>query len=71
MAQLDFEQSLVHERANCEMGATFAYSLLRQQTCDNFGGMFHVVQPQLLRVFAPFHKRLRKRDHHNTPDFKQ
>ena len=42
-------------RTTCKLGAAFAHNRPRMQLCDNFEGVFGVVQPQYGRFFALFH----------------
>ena len=39
------------------MGAAFAHNRPQTQSCENFEGVFCVVQSQFGRVFAPFRNR--------------
>lgn len=44
------------------MGAKFAHNSPQMQLNDNFKGVFAVIQPQYVRVFALFHYRGRNMD---------
>lgn len=43
---------LVYEEAFRKMSALFAHDWLGTHWCDNFGGVFHVIQPQTQQNFA-------------------
>ena len=44
------------------MSATFSHNRQQMQSCENFEGVFGVVQPLYGRVFAPFHNHRRNKD---------
>ena len=50
------------------MGAAFAHNWPQMQSCDNFEGVFGVVQPQYGWGFAPFHNRGQNIDSQNIRD---
>lgn len=51
LSRFDFEISLGHEKSIRKMGAVLCHN--QTQWCDNFEGIFGLVQPQR-RVLAPF-----------------
>ena len=57
LSDFDFKWSLGYEKTICKMGATFAHNLPQIQSCDNFEGVFDIVQLQYGWVLAPFDNR--------------
>lgn len=42
------------EKAIHKLGAAFAHTWTQMESCDNFEGLFSVVQPQTWRILSPF-----------------